>query len=430
MPTDVLMPKLADTLVEGTVTRWFKAVNDAVQVGEALAEIETDKVTTELTAPITGTLSELLVAVGQTVPIGTPLARIRAQDELGPHPLIAARTPLPQSSPLPRSSLLHGRGEGEKRPPAAAPSPLTAQFPPPLSPFPGREGGRGVRSVTPLAARLANAHGINLEDVRTSSGRITRADVERHLVQLRQPQTIPQPVRAESERRGTEAGELRPLTGLRRATAVRMAAVRQVPTGKAIVEADVTPLVRAYQRERGPWLGREGFPLTYTPYFVYALAQSLRAWPAARATLRDGEYEPRDEVHVGVAVATKEGLMVPVVTHADQQDIAALARTLGDLVARARARRLRAHEVTGGVATVTNVGSLSGLLALPMLNEHQATILGVGTVNRRAVGDRHGIHYRYRVYLSLTFDRRLLDDLQAERFLLHIAQVAGQNSWT
>ena len=393
MPTDVLMPKLADTLVEGTVARWLKAANDVVQAGEPIVEIETDKVTTEMTAPTAGTLSELLVAAGETVPIGTPLARILAQDEKEP-----------------------------------------------------------AKRVSPLAARVAQAHGIDLTRVNTPGSRITRADVELHLAQGSQSMPAPPPpVRQarqvdgntredtsapmpgstllQASSPGSGQGEVLPLTGLRRATAARMAIVRQVPTGCAVVDADVTALEQFYRQERDAWLVREGFPLTYTPFFLYALAQSLLSWPVARQALRNGQREPRDAVHVGVAVALEDGLIVPVIRSADQYDLAGLARIQADLVARARAHRLRPEEVIGGIATLTNVGSMGGLLALPMLNENQAVILGVGAVTRRAVGASDGIRYRSCAYLSLTFDRRLLDDLQAERFLLDVAHRITQATW-
>jgi pyruvate dehydrogenase E2 component (dihydrolipoamide acetyltransferase) len=430
MPTDILMPKLADTLVEGTVARWLKAVHDPVQAGESLAEIETDKVTTELTAPAAGRLSEVLVAAGQTVPIGTLLARIRAEDEVAPaQPAPAVPAPAVSPPAEQAESLSPHQGAASKKNNAMERGPESETMP----------------GVTPLAARMARDHGIDLHAVSRSGDRITRADIEQHLAQAGRPQpAVPSsggpdltsrfasaPASAPLPRSAAKKarGELLPLTGLRRATAARMAAVQQIPTGTAIVEADATALVDAYQQERDPWLAREGFPLTYTPYFLYALAQTLRAWPAVRATRRDGQGELRDEVHVGVAVALDDGLIVPVVRDADRQDIPALAHTLAGLVARARSRRLQPDDLTGGIATLTNVGSLGGLLALPMLNENQATMLGVGAVTRRAVGNRQGIRYRYRVYLSLTFDRRLVDDLLAERFLLDVARAVAQPSW-
>ncbi len=408
MPTDVLMPKLADTLVEGTLTRWLKAANDTVQAGEPIAEIETDKVTTELTAPTSGTLSELLIAEGTTVPIGTALVRIRAQGEQ-------------EFSPED-----HAASSGK-----------------PV--FPSTDQAMqetAAKRTSPLAARIAQAHGIDLAQVNASGSRITRADVERHLAQPRQALPVPIAGQAQQEERserkdttvpvsGTSLvpasslstpSEVLPLTGLRRATAARMTIVRQIPTGCAVVEADVTTIEQFYREERDAWLERFGFPLTYTPFFLYALAQTLRVWPAVRVAIRDGQREPREGVHVGVAVALDDGLIVPVIRDADRQDMQTLARSQAELVARARARRLRPDEVTGGVATLTNVGSMAGLLALPMLNENQAVMLGVGAITRRAVGASDGIRYRSCVYLSLTFDRRLLDDLQAERFLVDVSR--------
>ncbi len=398
MPNDVLMPRLADTLVEGTVARWLKAANDVVQAGEPIAEIETDKVTTELTAPTSGTLGELLVTEGETVPIGTPLVRIRSQGELEPSP---------RSRQAPAAT-----GEATPVPPA--------------------------RRASPLAARIAQVHGIDLARVDTPGSRITRVDVERHLARPGQllPESssqlveqTPQEGRSARPMPASPSDKVLPLTGLRRATAARMSSVRQIPTGCAVVEADVRELEQFYRKEREVWLESFGFPLTYTPFFLYALAQSLRAWPAVRQALRNNRREPRDAVHVGVAVALEDGLIVPVIRDADRQDVRTLAHTQADLVARARSHRLRPDEVTGGVATLTNVGSMAGLLALPMLNEDQAVILGIGTVTRRAVGASDGIHYRSCVYLSLTFDRRLLGDLQSERFLLDVSWRIAHPTW-
>jgi pyruvate/2-oxoglutarate dehydrogenase complex dihydrolipoamide acyltransferase (E2) component len=399
MPTDVLMPKLADTLVEGTLARWLKAAQESVQAGEAIAEIETDKVTTELIAPTAGTLSALLVKEGETVPIGTPLVRILTAGEnvVETSRGGSGRTETRQHTPLP------------------------------------------AKRASPLAARIAQEHGVNIAQVEAPGERITRSDVERHLSLSAVPlpaasPSLPGSSRVESvattqplgaiNRAPTRlaASEVVPLVNVRKAMAARMTLVRQVPTGTAVVEADITEMVQAYKQEREGWLAREGFPLTYTPYFLYALAQSLRAWPPVRVVMRDGKPELRDAIHLGVAVALDEGLIVPVLHDADQQDIPALARSLADLVARTRSRHLRPEDVSGGIATLTNVGTMGGLIAFPMLNEQQSIILGVGTISRRAEGSSRGISYRSHAYLSLTFDRRVLDDLQAERFLLHVAR--------
>ncbi len=431
MPTDVLMPKLADTLVEGTLARWLKTAQESVQVGEAIAEIETDKVTTELIAPSAGTLSTLLVKEGETVPIGTPLVRILASGENEDKPR--------------RGGSGGGRGVGALAPPAnvglssightvnqegdagGASAPTPPQPPlPPLRHLSERMGthnspNSGTKRASPLAARIAQAHGVNLAQVEAASGRITRADVEHHMTSPAMP--LPSASRVESgdDREKTGAIHQAP-TRLGKAMAARMTLVRQVPTGTAVVEADITEMEQAYKQEREGWLEREGFPLTYTPYFLFALAQSLKAWPSVRVVLQDGKPEPRDAIHVGVAVALEEGLIVPVLHDADQKDIPALARLLADLVARARTRRLRPEDVSGGIATLTNVGTMGGLIAFPMLNEQQSIILGIGTITPRAVASNNGISYRSHAYLSLTFDRRVLDDLQAKRFLLDVAR--------
>ena len=411
MLTDVLMPQLADTLIEGTVARWLKSPHDDVQAGEPIVEIETDKVTTELTAPTSGTLGELEVEEGETVAIGTLLVRIRSQDE--------TETP-PQDYEIPG---------------------ITQESAPTLP----------AKRISPLAARIAQAYSIDTARVETTGSRITRADVERHLAQSERALSVPSypsVLQTQEGERGQRKERVSPpsstslipaasfpsdgvlpLTGLRRATAARMSSVRQIPTGCAVVEVDLTRLEQFYKKERDAWLAREGFTLTYTPFFLYALAHNLRLTPAARQSWRNNQREPRDAVHIGVAVALEGGLIVPVIRDADQQDVATLARIQADLVTRARSHRLRPDEVTGGVATLTNVGSVAGLLAFPLLNEDQAIILGVGAVTRRVVGASDGIFFRSCMYLSLAFDRRLLDDLQAEHFLLDVSRSIASPTW-
>jgi pyruvate/2-oxoglutarate dehydrogenase complex dihydrolipoamide acyltransferase (E2) component len=393
MPTDVLMPKLADTLVEGTLARWLKSALESVQAGEAIAEIETDKVTTELIAPTAGTLSELLVKEGETVPIGTPLVRILAAGE--------------DERELSRGGSSGGRGVGALAPPAGEREDESQKLP--------------VKRASPLAARIAQVHGVNLAHVESASGRITRSDVERHLSRPAAPLPPTLPIVSFPAASQAES-EIVPLSNVRKAMATRMALVHQVPTGTAVIEADFSEMEQDYKREREGWLERENFPLTYTPYFLHALAQSLKAQPAARAVWHDGKLVQRDAIHLGVAVALEEGLIVPVLRDADQYGFVALARAQADLVARARSRRLKPADVTGGIATLTNIGTMGGLIAFPMLNEQQSIILGIGTITRHAVGGSRGINYRSHAYLSLTFDRRALDDLQAERFLLDVAR--------
>ena len=410
MATDVLMPRLADTLIEGTVARWLKGLNEPVQAGEAIAEIETDKVTTELTAPVDGLLGEVLVQEGETVPVGAALARIHARD--------AESARSADASAIPQPAAVFSEAPVLKR-------------------------------ASPLATRIAQAHQVDLAQVDANGSRITRADVERHLAR---PAAVPVPMLAvpgpgiqDSTVQATgNAGALpdtsgssstrdttQPLTGLRKATAARMALVRQIPAGCAVSEADITELEQFSMHEQDAWQAREGFPLTYTPFFLSALAKALAACPQARQAWRNNRPESRTAVHLGVAVALADGLIVPVIRDADKLEFAALARASLDLVTRARARRLRPDEITGGVATLTNVGSMGGLLAFPMLNEDQAVILGIGVAERRAVGGPSGVHYRSRAYLSLTFDRRLLNDLQAERFLRNVSQIlAGWSLFT
>jgi len=333
----VRMPKLADTLVEGTVGQWLKQVGQTIDKGEPLASIETDKVTTELTSPFSGTLLEVLVAEGQTVPIDTPIARIGA-----------ARTAA-----------------------AGAPAP----------------------KPTPVAARLLKDHGLAADQIPSDSGRLTKDEVLA-FIQRGPPHEIT--LRTH--------GELTPLSPMRRAIADHMVKARQtIPHGQTVMAADLTRLVAWRDEHKSAFQDREGANLTFTVFFVYALAQQLAS---------------QRPVDLGVAVALEHGLIVPVLRHADSLTLAETARGIADLAERARGGRLTPDQTQGASMTVTNVGSFGNLTASPIIPVGQVGILGPGLVERRPMpaGD-HGIRLGWRCLLSLMFDRRAFTDLAADRLL-------------
>jgi 2-oxoglutarate dehydrogenase E2 component (dihydrolipoamide succinyltransferase) len=362
--TLVRMPKLADTLVEGTLGQWLKQVGDEVRQGEPLASVETDKVTTEISSPGAGTLLEILVAEGQTVAIETPIARIGAPAPPTPSGPTATTTPVPTADTPPVTAPS----------PAAGDSATTASSPAP--------------KPTPVAARLLAEHGLDPRLVAPRAGRLTKRDVLQHL-QSSPPTTA-----------------LIPLTPMRRAIADHMTrAYETIPTGQTVMAADLTRLVDWRERHKHAFQQAEGANLTFTVLFVHALAKAL----AHNAT------EP---VNIGVAVAIDGGLIVPVLRGVDKLSLKDTAQQIAGLAMRARASTLSPGETHGAQMTLTNVGSFGNLSASPIVPLTQMGILAPGLVEQRPMpGPDSGVRLGWRCLLSLMFDRRAIDDFAADRLL-------------
>ena len=391
--TLVRMPKLADTLVEGTLAQWLKRVGDVVRQGEPLASIETDKVTTELISPAAGRLLEVLVGDGQTVPIETPLARI-AQAEGASHgvkgPSRDAEGPSQLSegpSPEAEGASRETRGPSRLVEPASAPGGAVP---------PRGEPSTAVRKPTPVAARLLAEHGLEPADIAIESGRLTKDDVLAFIARAKRPA----PGAAPSD------GGLVPLTSMRRAIAEHMLRAHQtIPHGQSVMEVDLTQVVAWREAAKSAFQERHGASLTFTVLFVHALARRLAAYLGGPADL-------------GVAVALEAGLIVPVLRGADALGLGETARGVADLAGRARGNQLAPEEVQGARMTLTNVGSFGNLTASPIVPLGQLGILGPGLVERRPLpAPGGGIRVGWRCLLSLLFDRRAFDDYAADRFL-------------
>lgn len=386
--TLVRMPKLADTLVEGTLGQWLKQVGDEVRQGEPLASIETDKVTTEMTSPEAGTIVELLVAEGETVPVETPIARIGVSAPPTPSGLVAA-TPTGSSSDT--SS-------------AAADSPATA--PPPLVGTSSVTGASPAPKTTPMAARLLAELGIQAAQINSRASRITKADVLQHL-QTSAAVSTPQVTARDAQ--------LVPLSSMRRAIAEHMTrAYTSIPMGQTVIAADVTRLVAWREQHKLDFQQAHQAQLTFTVLFVYALAR----------TLANNAKEP---VNVGIAVAIDQGLIVPVLKSADQLGLNQTAQQMADLANRARANKLTPGETQGALMTLTNVGSFGNLSASPIVPLGQIGILAPGLVEQRPLpGPDHGVRLGWRCLLSLMFDRRVFDDLAADHLLSRVVDELDQ----
>ncbi len=389
MTTEIKMPQLGESVTEGTIGRWLKQPGDSIAKYEPLLEVITDKVDSEVPAPSAGTLLEILVAEGQTVPVGTVIARI--------------------GTAQPTVSL------------PATPTPVaTAVQAMPTEPV------QVKRFLSPVVQRMLAEHNLDPATITGTGrhGRITRQDLLRVITaQAALPPPAPTPVQppAPVPTPLPDDSELVPLSAMRRSIAEHMErSVRTAPHVTTVMEVDLSRVV-AHRTSHQSNFARQGVRLTYTPYFVLAVASALRQVPIMNGSFTTQGILLNRRVHIGVAVALDDGLLVPVIRDADEKNLLGLARAVGDLSARARTRRLQPDETQGGTFTITNHGVSGSIFATPIINQPQAAILGIGAIVKRPVVISHGgddsIAIRPICYLSLTFDHRITDGATADAFL-------------
>src|SRR5918994_1987737 len=437
MATSVTLPALGESVTEGTVTRWLKQPGEEVQADEPLLEVSTDKVDTEIPSPASGTLLEIKVAEDETVEVGTELAVIGSADSSDGRPQAPAdQTPAQAAEQAPAEQGQPGRPvPAQQAPPARQPA-AADQAPP------GAEStsGDGSPYVTPLVRKLAAEHSVDLAGLTGTGvgGRIRKQDVLAAAEQARKTAAQPAPAAAAAPARPSAAapaasalrGTTEKMSRLRATIARRMVESLQVSAQlTTIVEVDVTAIARLRQRAKAGFEAREGVKLAFLPFFAKAAVEALKAHPNVNATIDTdkGEITYFDAEHLGVAVDTERGLLVPVIREAGDLSIAGLARKIADLADRTRNNKIMPDELSGGTFTLTNTGSRGALFDTPIINQPQVGILGTGTVVKRPVviTDETGadsIAIRSVAYLSLTYDHRLVDGADAARFLATIKQ--------
>ena len=450
--TTIKMPQLGETIVEGTILKWLKAEGEQVERDEPLFEISTDKVDTEVPSPVAGMLTKIVVAEGETVPVGTELAMIDSGD--GETPAEAAPSGATVTSPD-SPTIEAGEGSGAvpsdeasdaSTAPASAPSaPVSASAETPTAGAPSLPD-RGPRSqiLSPLVRRLAQERGIDLATVAGTGtgGRITKADVMAAVPSgsgepaASQPvagapaPSAPAQVAPPSIGAGAAEGEtVEPLSHIRKAIATHMlSSVNETARAWTMVEVDVDHLVKLRERVRDAFLATHGVKLTYLPFVVRATVDALKAFPMVNSRI-DGEnvVTPR-AVHMGIAVSYDAGLIVPVIKDADAMNSVGIARAITDLAARARAHQLKPDEVQGSTFAITNPGPYGSLVSVPIISQPNVAILALDAIQKRPVvveGD--AIAVRSVVYVSMSWDHRLLDGEVATRFLARVKQ--NLESW-
>ena len=429
--TEVKLPALGESVTEGTVTRWLKQVGDRVEADEPLLEVSTDKVDTEIPSPAAGTVQEIRVAEDETAEVGAVLAVI-STGAPAPTP-VPEPAPTPEPAPAPTPAPEPAAQEVPSAPAPApepeAPAPAAAAQPTP-SPAPAQGGGA---YVTPLVRKLAAEHGIDLATIKGTGvgGRIRKQDVlaavEARQERLRAqaepaapaaapaPKPEPSPLRGRTEK----LPRLRALIARRMVESLQISA--QLTT---VVEVDVTRIARLRDRAKADFLATHGVKLSFLPFFALATVEALRVHPLLNASMDQeaGTVTYHDAEHLAIAVDTERGLVVPVIRDAGDLNLAGLARRIADVAERTRANKVSPDELSGGTFTLTNTGSRGALIDTPIINQPQVGILGTGAVVKRAVvvddpnlGEI--IVPRSMVYLSLSYDHRLVDGADAARFL-------------
>lgn len=425
---DVVMPQMGESIAEGTMSRWLKKVGDEVKRDETIFEISTDKVDAEIPSPAAGVLVEILVQEGQTVPVQTVVARLETEKGAA----VAASSPAPEPA-------------ASAEAPAAASSPSVAPVPAaaPASPS-GSAGGNGasfeerIRTrSSPLVRKMAAEHGVELSALQGSgiAGRVTRKDLLQYLESgaAKAAPSAPAPAVGSG---GAELGGVRapvvetwpgdvvePMSRIRQLTSDHMTLSRRWNAHvTSFFEMDLTRMARIRAANRAEFEKRTGEKLTFMPFIIRAVVESLKAFPVLNAAVRGNEIVYRKQYNIGIAVALEQGLIVPVIHNADDLSLTGLTRKLNDLANRARSKKLQPHEVQNASFTITNPGVFGSLMGTPIIPVPTSAILGVGAIEKRpkVVRGPDGedtIAIRTCAYFSISFDHRIVDGADADYFM-------------
>ncbi|MDF0643003.1 MAG: dihydrolipoamide acetyltransferase family protein [Nitrospira sp.] len=376
------MPQLGESIAEGTVVKWFIPAGGIIQKDQALLEVETEKVDLEIPSPVTGVLSEIIVREGDTVPVGTLLARIES---------------------TPPSEVINRVGGVVVRP--------------------SQPIAEGEARHSPVVRQLAREHGIDLSQIKGTGtgGRITKKDVQEFIACAGSQAVSPPP--------GGELSmgeDVRPLTQMRRTIADRMVKSKQTSAHvTTFFEADFSGIAKFREALRQ----RSEQGLTYLPFVIRAVTRAIRELPIVNSSWGEHGIVIKKDIHIGIATALDEGLLVPVVRHADRKALTLLAKEVADLADRARTKKLSPEEVQGGTFTITNHGGFGSLFSTPIIHQPQIAILGVGAILKRAVVIDDAIAIRRMGYLSLSFDHRVIDGATADQFMAKVRGYLEQSQW-
>ena len=444
---DITLPQLGETVTEGTITRWFKKVGDTIAADEPLFEVSTDKVDTEVPSPVAGTVTEIRVAEGETVAVGTVIAVVGAAGAApAPAPVAAAPAPAPVAAPAPAPVVA-----------APAPAPVIAA-PAPVVAAPSQTN----KLLSPVVRRLVTEHQIDIDALTGSGpgGRITREDVldyiDQHglkaaaqvasapapapVVSTPAPVAAPAPMAAPAPRPTAPTGEREQVVALskiRKLTGAHMVMSKAVsPHAFSVVEVDYANVDRTRSAVKESWKSGEGFSLTYLPFIARAVVDALADFPHVNSSIDGDNLVVHGYIDLGIAVDLDyQGLLVPVVRSADAKRLRAIAREINDLANRARGRKLSPDEIQGGTFTLSNNGSAGALICMPIINQPQVAILSTDAIVRKPVvvtaqDGSESIAIHPMGHLSLSWDHRAFDGAYAARFISRVKQIIETQDWS
>ena len=446
--TEVTMPALGESVTEGTVSSWYKAVGDTIEADEPLVSVASDKVDTDVPSPVSGVVIKLLVPEDETVDVGTPIAIIGAPGATPAPAAPVAAEPTPAPAPVAPAPVALVAPAAAPAPVAPAPAPAVVTEPTPAAVAePAPSVVTNSAYVTPLVRKLAREKGVDLSTVTGSGvgGRIRKEDVEAKAAQIAaekaaqeaaakaavQAPAAPAPASAKPAAAKpavdtTLRGKTEKMSRLRQVISTRMIESLQTSAQlTTVVEVDVTRIASLRARAKNAFLAANGTKLTFLPFFVQAATEALKAHPKINASINGKEVTYHAVEHIGIAVDTPRGLLVPVVKNAGDLNIPGLAKRINDLAARTRDNQVNPQELSGSTFTITNTGSGGALFDTPIINQPEVAILGLGAITKqpRVVRDADGnetIGIRSVCYLALSYDHRLIDGADAARYLMTV----------
>lgn len=448
---DVTLPQLGETVTEGTITRWFKKVGDSVKADEPLFEVSTDKVDTEVPSPIAGTLVEIRVPEGETVPVGAVIAVVSesASGSSSAPPAAPAPAPVAAPAPAPVAAPAPAPAPAPVVAPAPAPAPAPVAAPAPV-PAPAAATQSDSRLLSPVVRRLVAEHSLDVDLIKGTGlgGRITREDVLDHIDSLasRAPApvqvpsapavaqplaTVPAPVVRSGER-----DDVVPLSKIRQMTGAHMVMSKSVsPHAFSVVEVDYVNVDNTRRRVKADFAASEGFSLTYLPFIARAVIDAFEEFPHMNASISGSDLVVHRYVDLGIAVDLEgQGLLAPVVRSAENKRLKAIAREIRDLADRAKSRKLGPGEIQGGTFTISNNGSAGSVLTMPIINQPQVAILSTDAIVRKPVvvdvpGSGESIAIHPVGHLAMSWDHRAFDGAYAAGFLVKVKSILETRDW-
>jgi 2-oxoglutarate dehydrogenase dihydrolipoamide succinyltransferase (E2 component) len=434
MQVEVVMPKMGESIQEGKILRWMKKVGDKIQRDETILEISTDKVDSEIPSPIAGVLAKIVVQEQETVPVGSVIAYVETDANAAIDATPKVSTPVERPSPSPEQVRV-----------SSVPAPAQ-------SVHSSEKAINGNRFYSPLVRTIARNEGLSVDDLAAivgsgASGRVTKSDVLTYLKGRTSTSTTVSPTRSSSPMQKADLGELQrkyPPPGYRiqqmdnvqqKMAEHMLRSVATSPHVAAIDEADMTLLVNFRARNAESFEKREGYKLTYTPFFASAIIDALKEFPVVNASIEGDKIIFKKSINLGIAVASPSGLIVPNILRADEKNFLGLARAINDLSVRTRNKKLSPEEVQGGTFTISNYGVFGTIFGTPIINQPQVAILGIGAIKKRpvVVTDDAGndfIGVRSMMYLTLSFDHRIIDGAVGGQFLARLKWILENFDFT